>query len=330
MKYRFIVKNIKKYNNIKLAKGVALKQFAMLPRDTTGSADTGISTGTYGDYWFKTPNGKALFKTFYGYGHEIRNIRMYNELLCNELCKQIDMPCAEYETAYYEEDNGVITYNILKQGEKLQALDDFAYETPDGEINLEIMSKVFDEYIQTGSKINKKQEILNLYRIAVFDYLTMQTDRNDRNISMVYNSRKNSFKVAPLFDNEFAFAGQALLKLKNNNMCLSDKLFYVYTNQCKMFSISYDNCDNQRIKKQVKYIAAYAKKYPAMKQIVQNMLENLDVEKAIQNLEQQGHTISREYKEYVKNIMTYTTHTLSEAINQQVSQKDISDLENVL
>lgn len=93
---------------------------------------------------------------------------------------------------------------------------------------------------------------------------------------------------------------------------------------------SCDNCDNQRIKQQVKLIAAYAKKYPAMKQIVQNMLENLDVEKAIQNLEQQGHTISREYKEYVKNIMTYTTHTLSQAINQQVSQKDISDLENVL
>ena len=330
MKYRFIVKNIKKYNNIKLAKGVCLKQFSITPRQATGSADTGISTGTYGDYWFKTPKGKALFKTFYGYGNEIRNIRMYNELLCCELCKQIDMPCAEYETAYYEEDNGVITYNILKQGEKLMSLDDFAYATPDGEINLEIMNQVFDEYIETGSKINKKQEILNLYRIAVFDYLTMQTDRNDRNISMVYNSRKNSFKVAPLFDNEFAFAGQALLKLKNNNLCLSDKLFYVYTNQCKMFSISYDNCDNQRIKQQVKLIAAYAKKYPAMKQIVQNMLENLDVEKAILNLEKQGHTISREYKEYVKNIMTYTTHTLSQAINQQVSQKDISDLENVL
>ena len=49
MKHKFIIKNIGKYNNIKLAQGLELGQFRMLPRKTTDHVGTGISTGTYGD-----------------------------------------------------------------------------------------------------------------------------------------------------------------------------------------------------------------------------------------------------------------------------------------
>ena len=331
MKHKFIIKNIGKYNNIKLAQGLELGQFRMLPRKTTDHVGTGISTGTYGDYWFDMPKGKALFKTFYGYGREIRNTRMYNELLCNELCSQIGMPCAEYESAHFEEDDGVVSYNIIKKGETLQSLDEFAYGTPDGEINLEALSVVFDEYIEDGYKINKKQAIIDLYRIAVFDYLTLQTDRNDSNINMVYTPRNKSYKVAPLFDNEFAFAGQALLRLKEKKLYTSDKLMSVYKDYCKMLAISYDDYENKhRIYNQVKLISAYAQKYPVLKKVVVDMLENINIDKAIASLEQKGHTISKEYKEYVKNIMTYTTQTLSEAIKENFSQKDISELENIM
>lgn len=331
MKQKFIIKNIGKYNDIKLAKGLDLMQFKMSPRKITDHVGTGISTGTYGDYWFNTPKGKALFKTFYGYGHEIRNTRMYNELLCYELCSQIGMPCAEYEFAHYDEDDGVVSYNIMKKGEQLQSLDEFAYGTPDGEINLEALSTVFDEYIEDGYKINKKQAIIDLYRIAIFDYLTLQTDRNDANINMIYNEKNKSYKVAPLFDNEFAFAGQVLLRMKQSKKYSSDKLMSTYADYAKILAISYDDYENKhRIYNQVKLISAYAQKYPALKKVALDMISNLDIDQAIASLEQKGHTISKEYKQYVKNVFAYTTNTLSDAIKENFSQKDISELENIM
>ena len=60
------------------------------------------------------------------------------------------------------------------------------------------------------------------------------------------------------------------------------------------------------------------------------MLENINIDKAIESLEQKGHAISKEYKEYLKNVMSYTKQTLAEAIKENFSQKDISELENIM
>ena len=76
-----ILKNLDKFTNIKLAKGVNIELFVTDDRKCDKNS-IGVSTETYGDKWFLTPKGKALFKTYDStYSYNTRNIRIVNELL---------------------------------------------------------------------------------------------------------------------------------------------------------------------------------------------------------------------------------------------------------
>ena len=54
---------------------------------------------------------------------------------------------------------------------------------------------------------------MDIYRIAVFDTITMQTDRHINNIFFLIDKKTKEVKVAPLIDNEFAFFGQGIKKV---------------------------------------------------------------------------------------------------------------------
>ena len=252
---------------------------------------------------------------------------MYNELLCNELCSQIGMPCAEYESAHFEEDDGVVSYNIIKKGETLQSLDEFAYGTPDGEINLEALSVVFDEYIQDGYKINKKQAIIDLYRIAVFDYLTLQTDRNDGNINMVYNSKNKSYKVAPLFDNEFAFGTKQFLDLDRGFPYTIKQLEKECSMNQYVFSMEeFDGHQYMKVHKNMQTMVKYAKKDPEFKQILVDILKKIDVQKAIEKMESQGHQVNEEYKKMVIELVEYTKEMIKDEFKKSTTKHDFFTL----
>ena len=90
-----VIKNKEKYKLIKPVKGLALETFDKVYR----SGETGVSTETFGNYWFLAPQGKVLFKN---YEVEKEGIRIINELLYDELAKQIGV--GKSIISYWEKD----------------------------------------------------------------------------------------------------------------------------------------------------------------------------------------------------------------------------------
>ena len=131
MTEKAVIKNIKKYNDIRLARGLKLNEVPT----TVRNGNNGISTEKFGRSWYMLPKGRAIFKT-YGdtdnFFNSIRNLRLVNELLCYELAKQMNVPCAEYELASKGLNKGIVTYDVAKEGEKIVNLYDF-YNIADNE-----------------------------------------------------------------------------------------------------------------------------------------------------------------------------------------------------
>ena len=80
-----VVKNKIRYKVIKYPKGVGLHDDRTVPRE---GGTVGVSTYRFGDNWFVTSKGRALFKA---YNVEKQGIRIVNELLYDELANQMDV-----------------------------------------------------------------------------------------------------------------------------------------------------------------------------------------------------------------------------------------------
>ena len=208
-----ILKNIKKYNNIKLARGLIIDS----ARTRVRQGSFGVSTSDHGDTWYMLQKGKAIFKTYKsdlsdGFFDSVQKLRMVNELICYELSKQVGVLCAEYELANYKGEQGIVTYNVAKRGENLmdgyeflhgmEPRDDMIYFY---ESTLEDYHDAMQLYIEDGYKIDVDKTLKTMYKIALFDCLTAQSDRHSSNIFFLVDEKKKTIRIAPLMDNEFAF-----------------------------------------------------------------------------------------------------------------------------
>lgn len=334
MEKRFLIKNIGKYPDIKLATGLNLKTFSRTKRYVSVYGGSGVSTEDYAGSWFLiNKNGtkqKAIFKTYNSwYADTFRTNRMFNELLCEQICKQIDLPCAKYESAHIKDQDGLVSYNILGENEKLVTFAQFLKNEPT-EINLIEISNAIDEYIKKGYNIDKKQAILDLYKIIVFDNITMQTDRHSYNLCMVYNKQTKTYKVAPLFDNEFAFGTKQLLDL-DEGFPYTIKQF---EKECSMnqylFSIDeFTGHQYMKIHKNMQNIVKYAKKSVVFMQILKETLEKIDVATAIQNLEMQGHVVNEDYKKMVTELVEYTKEMINDELKKPSTKQEIEQLQDL-
>ena len=333
MENKYVIKNIDKYKDIKLATGLDLMSYATKKRYITKNVGVGISTGTYGERWFKLPKGNAIFKTFDGpYGENIKAIRMANELICQELCKQVGISCAEYEPAKFGDDVGIVSYNMIEKNEKQESLHQFMkrvylYSEP----NLEDFSEVLDRYMDRGYWLNKQQMMVDLYKLIVFDYITLQTDRNASNVNVIFRKDAKKCYMAPVFDNEFAFGGEVLMTLNPNYEFSIPEYICYYREQAKMVTVGSDNpSSNHRLRYHLAFITMYAKKYPVFMKVLNNMLQKINPQQAFENLEKQGHQISKEYKEFVCELVEHTKQMLKDAKKEKVSQEEIADLDDIL
>ena len=201
-----VLKNEYKYTeHLKLAKGLIIDQASTEHRD---NLDVGISSRNFGKNWYILPKGKAIFKTYDSYKkfENIKQIRIINELLCYELAKQVNIPCAEYELATNNNVTGLVTYKITNDNEILVKGQDFLLFA-NGEAHNDMISysRACKYYKELGFKIDRKKIMLDLYKIAVFDALTLQTDRHMNNICFIKNTKDDTIRVSPIIDNELAF-----------------------------------------------------------------------------------------------------------------------------
>ena len=324
---KIILKNQEKIYNFCFL-DIDLKNIKTTKRSTK-SFNVGVSTSEYGNVWFKLPEGKALFKTYNTYREDIKKYRMINELLCCVLSKQVGINCAKYTPAHIKNDKGLISYNILNKDEKLinceQVLKKGFYTEP----TLFNIAEALEYYKNAGYNVNKKQIILDLYKMIVFDALTMQTDRNTYNIHFIVDKQAN-LKVAPLIDNEFAFFGEFFYPDTKTYNMTKDEILRQYAVEGKYLIIEkfgtlkkFDYLDN------LKDILILAKKNKSMKDIFFNIIDNINIDNAINELKKYGIKIEDNYKNYIEKIININIDTFKE-VAKNITKLDIKESENIL
>ena len=205
--YKTVVKNVKSFRKISLAKGVDLSPLKKEKRHTKKRNSKGISTVKYGQYWFNTPKGKGIFKTYDDeYCLLVKNLRIINEILCYYLAKQVNIDCAKYEPAHIKDYVGLISYNVLNnENDELISLSDLLKYDYELSPTLEDTMAALDGYkSDMGYTVDRQKILEDIYKVVVFDTLTLQSDRNSANLNFVF-TQDNQIKLAPLFDNELAF-----------------------------------------------------------------------------------------------------------------------------
>ncbi len=316
-----ILKNTRKYMNITLAKGVFLDNV----RTTIRFGKVGVSTRKFGHRWFCLPKGKALFKTFDSVSyHEIRENRIVNEFVCRELCKQIGIKVPDIEPATYKDITGLISYNIEDKNKKL-----CSGEKLFKKVNLYYGSNHINDYMTAlnslkfydGYNIDIEKEYCNLFRIAVFDTLTMQTDRHTNNIYFLFDKKTKEVTVAPLIDNEFAFFGQGLKYIIANGKTDVEEVIMPWFVKFARYMHVYDNNRPNEYNAPERYIASRAVVNEDARKVLQDVLNNIAPHSAIDNVRKMGFEISNEYEEYICEIISTTKNEILKLYKQVMQER---------
>lgn len=310
-------KIIKKYNEfntrIKMAKGVKLALKNSHKRD----GESGVCSIAYSNLWFDTKNGEALFKTCDLFSFS--DMRMLNEVLCYRLCDSVDISCAKYEPAYFnnaQKTKGVISYNFLKPNQKLISLKTFL-ETDDFMSYVEIMSALKAK--QGFFNLDLKQIQENLYKMMIFDMLTFQTDRHLQNISLVLDKE---IKLSPLYDNEFAFINLGYTESKKEKTI--EEFVNLYFDARKL--ISYKGLKCYRGKKafdeMVNQITQMATKNQKFNQIFLDIVKNANIKNIYQTLEKEGYEINPDYRDFTISLFNYSKKQLLAKYKQLINNSE--------
>ena len=306
-----ILKNVNKFNNSKFSLGLNLENAKTLKRETNKNVKN-ASIKKYGQVWFKLAKGNALFKTYDGkYKPELKNVRIINELVCMELCKQIGIPHADYELAHLGKDTGLITYNFLKSNQNLIPLAEFLIPNMDlGNSLIDIM-EACDFYKSLGYTINKEKIFLDVFQIMVFDALTLQSDRNNYNLNFIKNNKNHSFSVSKLFDNEFSFGVELIFDMAkeatNKKELKIQNILSEYAQSAKILNVQNEMYgDSRRYRNNLVNLCNLAKSNKKAGNILKNALKNLNINNAIKSVEALGVEITPEYKNYLSKTIHLT------------------------
>lgn len=321
-----ILKNVPKFRNIKLKPSLCLDNCPMVyrydPSDPFYKPSTGISTGLFGDRWFIVNNQKAIFKTF-ECAPLCSLMRLSNELICQELANQIDLPCAKYELAKHESYNGLISYNIAKNTEEIfsgrMLLKFFGIKQENCIINYYNAMK---QSTNKGYNVNKVEEMIKMYKLCILDYLTLQTDRHMSNVNFLIDYKTKEIHFAPIIDNEMAFCCMDIYEdvldiYDDKNMTVKDILDkYNKGHMLSIYPLEHIIPKDQEIKQQ---IVLFAKEVKLGMNTLKYVLKNIDIKKAIANVEKNDIKISSAYKNFVYSLFEYNKEQLLKCLEFEIS-----------
>jgi len=331
-----IIKNIEKFNNIKLCNPKKLEGYLTEVRGR--GSYTGESTKSFGDKWFIVDGKKAIFKTYDSdYMRRIKNVRMFNELLCQKLCEQAGIECAKYEYASLNNRTGLISYNFCNEDEEVCSLNYLHENIKDKEDDSFIVTNISDclktlkIYESKGYSFDKQGVVKDLYKLIVFDTLTMQTDRNRTNINFIKNNQTKELRVAPVFDNEYAFCGEMidrmLTSIENKNEYFEDftysELPSMYSIYARSFELDNKNYLKTNFFEKINLITSYANKNEELSKELNNIMEKLDIDKAIKDLKKQYNKngekleISEDYEQFICTIMAITKSQVAKSMEEE-------------
>ena len=321
-----ILKNTEKYSNIRLVRGKNLQDYLTSHRVRSRSYQTlsGVSTQKYQHVWFNLEEGRAIFKTFDLIPQSKKN-RIVNELVCQELAKQLGIKCAVYKPAYKSKDVGLVSYDVAGEQMDLYTGKELCTRAA-----INTCSNTISQYVKAikflsifGMKTNDKQILLDLYKICVFDYLTMQSDRHRSNVFFIKDKKTDTLKVAPLIDNELAFCGNCLEQFKQLSEITNEHIIYLYERNSSYLSIYKDKPSD--FEARATEIVSFAKRNKITLNILEQYLSKINITKAIESVEKMGFKINDGYKEYLKNIISLTKRTLKKELKRQSSIEDVKE-----
>lgn len=323
--FNAVIKNFRTYNkNIKLASTLILNFQKKISR----YGAVGVSTDIFGKYWFFTPNGKVLFKT--GNKND-KETRLLNEIVCYKLAKSMGIDCAVYQSAQMDNKEktwGVASYNFLQKGEKVVS---FAKLLGMQALNIgSIMEDLLSEliiYQKDDIKFNYAQIAEGLYKMAIFDLLTFQSDRHLGNISLIVDD-KNRAKLSPLYDNEYAFFEMSWPFFDPNYYNVEDFVDNFFCGDRTMHICKENKgLGLEKFNEFVEQIVSMAKSKPKYKKILIDILKNANLKKVYKELEKQGFVINQDYKEFTIHLFDFAKSNLVERAKQVFISGNSKNLE---
>lgn len=126
----------------------------------------------------------------------------YAEVYFYHLAKELGIDALEYKLSSSGEEDGVISFEFKKPGEKEMCFNEFIARTLNENIkdaDFNYVSRAIDfnrKYKFTEGKIETKKKLLNS---ILFDAVIMNDDRHSANIVFLVDN-KNNIRLAPLFD----------------------------------------------------------------------------------------------------------------------------------
>ena len=332
---KMILKNTKKYSILKLAKGLDLGQFMFY------SANYSVRNNfKEASDWVYTGDERVFFKSgetgYYGF---VSSHKVVNELLYDELAKQVGVPVANYEPASLDDVSSLISHDVTYYT-------DFELGSICGMMNVPFNYEItFEEIIKNFAhmqgfedyRYDQKKIIVDLYKMMVLDSLTFQEDRHDENVHLLVNSNRKVFQLSPIIDNEYAFGAKTLnffLEMQSFRKGSMDKQSFLAKHASNMRIVMTKKTRDEEYTKKysanVKDLIKFAYDKPECKHFLVNCLKTLDIDKAIANVEKMGYQISDDYKEYLKDLLEMSKEIFAENIKEfktsVTSNKSDSDI----
>ncbi len=249
----------------------------------------------------------------------------YNEFFCEILAKKLGIKCAHYKYAKTKNQRILISKNFLKENETLIEACSFIKDQKNSlDVLLKSLKKAEDYY---AYKIDKEQIELDLFKIIVFDYLTSQVDRHDKNYGFIASQKNNETHlcVAPIYDNEHCF-GLTHNGLQKNNSGDFDIGKIINTPMC--FGI-YDGYINQNLNSTgieqhvyAREIVDYAIKKPCLEQFLKQCLKSSTINECIEEIKKIKPKINNKQINLYKICLTIKISTLLNTYNHVKNLKN--------
>lgn len=235
----------------------------------------------------------------------------FTEVLVSILARQVGYPCAHYDLAKLNEKEGVLSYNLIKKGEKAFHYYDFIYNgkskkyaEPTFYISVELFYSRLKKKIKEGivSKENAKELLEDYVKLMMFDAFTMNLDRHCDNFLIV--KQDNHFKLSPTFDNEASFLSH-YTSTKIHDI-LHNKEFKGFIKQAVYFNYGLVTLkqENEFDITSLENLHKTKQSFPKLYKKTLNQFLKMDVNEAFITMEkEQNITLPTDYKKFVSILL---------------------------
>lgn len=250
--------------------------FSEASRETMGNEDKTKN-------WIMFKDGSYLYK-----GIECDSEKSagyaYAELIIEELAKQVGLEAAFYDLARYGDELGIITKNIIENdNQEMVSLCSILEEDKDSEDTEELLNNMIEalEHQEIHKEDIEKMKTEYIKR-RIFDLFIMATDNHTENISLILEideKQNRRARFSPVYDNESSL----LLDYTEHQMSLMlrDGLHIQATNYIDT-KIEPTLQYGENWKEQLIFLS----EMPGGKEFIEKCKANLNIEKAIINVEE--------------------------------------------